>query len=63
MVLKRRRTRSSRSDKTTSKQINGMEVEEEEEEEEEESVASFQEIPFEYEIVNRSMYHPSVFRK
>ena len=66
-MLKRRRTRSSRRAKTTNEPINGMEIEgddeEDKEEEEEDSVASFQEIPFEYEIVNRSMYHPSVFRK
>ena len=60
-MLKRRRTRSSRSSKTN-KQTGGIDVEGEEEEEEEEA-SSFQEIPFEYEIVNRTMYHPSVFRK
>lgn len=49
MILKRRNVRAKKQAP--------------EEEQEEEDPSHFQEIPFEYSLIHKYLYHPSVFRK
>lgn len=53
MILKRRHIRAKKQ----------APEEEQEDEQEEEDPSHFQEIPFEYSLIHKYLYHPSVFRK